>query len=47
MSAEDWDVFLRASTVEGDVVLRMTSEQADELRDSLIWLTGANAGDPR
>ena len=40
MSASEWTVGIVAQTVEGEVVLRMTAQQADELRDSLAWLTG-------
>jgi hypothetical protein len=35
----DWAVAIVAETVEGEVVLKMTEEQADSLRDSLVWLT--------
>lgn len=35
----DWTVGIVAETVAGDVVLRMTEEQAASLRDSLAWLT--------
>jgi hypothetical protein len=40
VSAADWSVGIVANTVEGEVVLRMTEEQAIELRDGLTWLTG-------
>ena len=43
MSAPEWTVGIVAQTVEGEVVLRMTAEQADELRDQLVWLTGDDA----
>ena len=33
------DVFCFAQTIDGDVKLRMTNEQASELRDMLDWLT--------
>lgn len=33
-----WTVGAVAHTVEGEVVLRMTEEQATELRDMLDWL---------
>ena len=39
MSAEEWTVGIVAQTVSGEVMLKMTSEQADELRDALTWLT--------
>ena len=42
MSA-DWTVGIVAQTVEGEVVLRMTEEQAAELRDGLAWLTEADS----
>lgn len=35
-----WQVGVVARTVEGDVTLRMTEEQAAELRDCLNYLTG-------
>ena len=38
--AEDWSVGIVAETVAGEVVLRMTEEQAARLRDGLNWLTG-------
>lgn len=38
--SDEWTVGIVAQTVEGEVVLKMTTEQADELRDSLLWLTG-------
>lgn len=38
MSAE-WTVGIVAQTVEGEVVLKMTEEQAAELRDGPAWLT--------
>lgn len=37
---QDWTVGIVAQTVSGEIVLRMTEAQADELRDALIWLTG-------
>lgn len=39
MTAE-WTVGIVAQTVEGEVVLRMTEQQAAELREGLTWLTG-------
>ena len=35
-----WTVGVVAQTVSGEVVLRMTEAQADELRETLLWLTG-------
>lgn len=43
MSEQDWTVGIVAQTVSGEVVLRMTQAQADELRDELVWLTGDDA----
>lgn len=40
MDSREWTVGIVAQTVSGEVVLRMTTAQADELRDQLIWLTG-------
>lgn len=40
MPETEWTVGVVAQTVAGDVVLRMTQAQADELRDALVWLTG-------
>lgn len=39
---QEWTVGVVAQTVTGEVVLRMTAAQADELRDSLNWLTGGD-----
>lgn len=39
-SAEGWTVGIVAQTVEGEVVLRMTEAQADELLDGLNFLCG-------
>lgn len=36
----DWSVGIVANTIAGPVRLLMTTEQADELRDRLVWLTG-------
>lgn len=38
--APGWTVGAVAHAVEGDVVLRMTEEQATKLRETLVWLTG-------
>lgn len=38
-TSAEWTVGIVATTTVGDVVLRMTSEQAAELRDQLAWLT--------
>lgn len=35
----EWSVGIVAETVEGEVVLKMTDDQAAELRDALVWLT--------
>lgn len=45
MPAPDWTVGIVAETVEGDVVLRMTEEQAARLRDGLAWLTSDDGGE--
>lgn len=37
--APAWSVGAVAQTAEGDVVLRMTEDQAAKLRDTLNWLT--------
>lgn len=39
MTDPEWTVGIVAQTVSGEVVLRMTEAQADELRDQLVWLT--------
>lgn len=36
----EWTVGIVAQTISGEVVLKMTQDQADELRDALVWLTG-------
>lgn len=36
----EWTVAIVAETVNGEVVLRMTEPQADELRERLDWLMG-------
>ena len=36
----DWTVGVVTQTCTGDVVLKMTTEQAAELRDRLIYLMG-------
>lgn len=36
----DWTVGIVAETIHGDVVLKMTEEQAGKLRDGLVWITG-------
>jgi hypothetical protein len=41
--SSEWTVGIVAQTVSGEVVLKMTEAQADELRDGLIWLTGDDA----
>lgn len=33
-----WSIYFVAQTVDGEVSLRMTDEQAAELRDGLAWL---------
>jgi hypothetical protein len=38
MSESEWTVGVVAETVQGEVVLRMTEEQAASLRDTLTWL---------
>lgn len=40
MSAEDWTVGVVAGTVTGEVVLKMSTEQATALRDQLVFLMG-------
>lgn len=35
----EWTIGIVAQTVTGEVVLKMTEEQAAELRDGLVWLT--------
>lgn len=42
MTETEWTVGIVAQTVNGEVVLRMTEAQADELRDGLVWLTGVD-----
>ena len=41
----DWAVGIVAETTEGEVVLRMTTEQADRLHESLTWLLEDDGGD--
>lgn len=41
--SEQWTVGIVAATVEGDVTLRMTTEQAEQLRDQLAWLVEEDA----
>ena len=38
----DWSVGIVAQTVSGEVMLKMTTQQAEELRDGLVWLTGGD-----
>lgn len=38
----EWTVGVVAQTITGEVVLKMTESQADDLRESLIWLTGGD-----
>ena len=39
---DEWTVGIVAQTVDGEVVLKMTQAQADELRDGLSWLTSGD-----
>ena len=45
MSGPEWTVGVVAQTTSGEVILKMTEAQADELRDSLVWLTGGDTDD--
>ena len=40
--SDEWTVGVVVETVTGEVVLKMTEAQAEELRECLMWLTGAD-----
>lgn len=37
---DEASVFMAVKTVSGEVVLRMTQEQAEQLREGINWLMG-------
>lgn len=38
--SDEWTVGIVAQTITGEVLLKMTDAQAEELRDGLVFLTG-------